>query len=172
MEFPEEGLWLIGRISRKLMARNMFLGTAESCTGGLASVLCTNVPGSSRWFCGGVVTYADVLKTRLLNVSPDLLQRHGAVSGPVVEAMAVGVLKATGATAGLAISGIAGPDGGTPEKPVGTVWIATAAFLPSVPGRKASPAVASVLHYFSGYREDIRIKAALAALKALDEAIC
>ncbi|MDR3176507.1 MAG: CinA family protein [Desulfovibrio sp.] len=172
MEFPEEGLWFIGRISRKLMARNMFLGAAESCTGGLASVLCTNVPGSSLWFRGGIVTYADALKTSLLNVSPDLLERHGAVSGPVVEAMAAGILQATGATAGLAISGVAGPDGGTPEKPVGAVWIATAVCLPFAPGRETKgPILASVLHHFTGYREDIRIKAALAALKALDEAL-
>jgi PncC family amidohydrolase len=172
MEFPEDGLWFIGRISRKLIARNMFLGIAESCTGGLASVLCTNVPGSSGWFCGGVVTYADILKTSLLNVSRDLLKQHGAVSGPVVEAMAAGVLQATGASAGLAISGVAGPGGGTPEKPVGTVWIATAVCLPFAPGQKADgPVIASVRHHFSGHREDIRIKAALAALKALDEAI-
>ncbi|MDR0826897.1 MAG: CinA family protein [Desulfovibrio sp.] len=170
MEFPEEGLWLIGNISRRLISRNMFMCVAESCTGGLVSVLCTNVPGSSKWFCGGLVTYADYLKTRLLNVDKGLIEEHGSVSEAVVEAMAAGVLQATGATVGLAISGIAGPEGGTAEKPVGTVWISTIAYMSQAFGSPAKgPVISSFRRNFTGYRDDIRMSAALAGLEALHD---
>lgn len=170
MDFPEEGLWLIGRLSQNLMARNLVLGTAESCTGGLASVLCTNVPGSSRWFGGSIVSYANSLKTSLLGVDRGLIASHGAVSGPVVEAMAAGALKALGVGVSLAISGIAGPDGGTEDKPVGTVWIATAMYpRPTVPGGVFPPPVVySFSRRFLGMRDDVRFGAALAGLGAVD----
>lgn len=174
MEFPEEGLWLIGRISQKLMARNLKLGTAESCTGGLASVLCTNVPGSSRWFGGCVVPYDNYLKTALLNVDGALLSSHGAVSGPVVEAMAKGALRILNVGVSLAISGIAGPDGGTSEKPVGTVWIATAIYpLTARPGLvgRPEPLLYSFSRHFPGYRDDVRFGAALTALGAVEAAL-
>ncbi|MDR1946715.1 MAG: CinA family protein [Desulfovibrio sp.] len=172
MEFPEEGLWLIGRVSRKLLDRNLTLCTAESCTGGLASVLCIGVPGSSRWFCGSIVAYSDSVKTRVLGVSKELLAEHGAVSGPVVEAMAVGALAVTGATCALAITGIAGPGGGSAEKPVGTVWFATAVY-PSrnLAAHPRGPVVTSFCRNFTGYRDAIRLAAALAGLEATEVAL-
>ncbi|MDR1686919.1 MAG: nicotinamide-nucleotide amidohydrolase family protein [Desulfovibrio sp.] len=172
MEIPEEGLWLIGRVSRKLLARNMTMCTAESCTGGLAAALCTGVPGSSRWFCGSIVAYADSVKTRLLGVSKVLLTAHGAVSGPVAEAMALGALAATGAASALAVTGIAGPGGGSAEKPVGTVWFATAVY-PSrnLADHPQGPAITSFCRTFSGYRDEVRLAAALAGLEAVETAL-
>ena len=102
------------------------LATAESCTGGHLANRLTNVPGSSKVFLEGFVTYSNNSKTALLNVPAQLIEAHGAVSEPVVRAMAQGLLNQSGATYALATTGIAGPDGGTPEKPVGTVWIALA----------------------------------------------
>lgn len=102
------------------------LATAESCTGGLLASTLTDVSGSSDWFAGSVVAYANEVKSNLLGVAPDLLENHGAVSEAVVLAMAEGVLKTVGAELSVAISGIAGPTGGTPDKPVGTVWMAWA----------------------------------------------
>jgi nicotinamide-nucleotide amidase len=172
MEFPEEGLWLIGRVSQKLLARNMTMCTAESCTGGLAAALCTGVPGSSRWFCGSIVAYADSVKTRVLGVDKKLLATHGAVSGPVAEAMALGALAATGAASALAVTGIAGPGGGSAEKPVGTVWFATAAY-PSrnLAAHPQGPTTASFCRTFAGYRDEVRLAAALAGLEALEAAL-
>lgn len=169
-QFSEKGAWLIGRISEKLMLRKMLLGTAESCTGGLASTLCTNVPGSSRWFRGGIVAYDNAVKTRLLNVDAELFVRSGAVSGPVVEAMAAGALEALGVHVSLAVSGIAGPDGGSPEKPVGTVWIATALRPPGEQCRR-KPRVLSFCRIFPGDRSDVRFGAAFGALGAVDAAL-
>ena len=168
VEFPGEGVWLIGRISENLMARNLLLGTAESCTGGLAAVLCTNIPGSSRWFRGSIVAYENELKTSLLNVDSSLIAEHGAVSGPVAEAMAKGALETLGVQVALAITGIAGPDGGTPDKAVGTVWIATAV---QVPEKAQSPYVASFCRHFPGDRSDVRFGAALASFGAIDAAL-
>ena len=148
---------LIGALSEKLMARNMLLGTAESCTGGLIAALCTAVPGSSRWFAGGVVSYANSVKSGLLGVDPALLSAHGAVSGPVVEAMAKGALDALGVDASLAVSGVAGPDGGSADKPVGTVWVAAG----------LSTRVTARRHLFPGDRDEVRLAAALAALEAV-----
>ena len=102
------------------------LATAESCTGGHLANRLTNVPGSSKVFLEGFVTYSNNSKTALLNVPAQLIEAHGAVSESVVRAMAEGVLNQSGASYALATTGIAGPDGGTPEKPVGTVWIALA----------------------------------------------
>uniref|UniRef100_B8DP26 CinA domain protein n=1 Tax=Nitratidesulfovibrio vulgaris (strain DSM 19637 / Miyazaki F) TaxID=883 RepID=B8DP26_NITV9 len=113
-------------LGQRLTASGATLSTAESCTGGLIAARCTDVPGSSAWFTGGVVAYANEVKRDVLGVAPDLLAAHGAVSGPVVRAMAAGVRRLTGARFAVAVSGVAGPDGGTPEKPVGTVWVAVA----------------------------------------------
>ena len=150
---------LIDTLSEKLMARNMLLGTAESCTGGLIAALCTAVPGSSRWFAGGVVSYANSVKSGLLGVDPALLATHGAVSGPVVEAMAKGALDALGVDASLAVSGVAGPDGGSADKPVGTVWVAAG----------LSTRVTARRHLFPGDRDEVRLAAALAALESVAE---
>ncbi len=135
----------------------LVLATAESCTGGLVGRYLTDVPGSSRWYWGGVVSYANAAKERLLGVQAAVLERHGAVSAPVVAAMARGALALSGAGLSVSVSGIAGPDGGTPEKPVGTVWIAVAR-----PGEEP----ACTLCRFSGARDAVRRKAAVAALLA------
>ena len=102
------------------------MGTAESCTGGYIAHLITRVAGSSDYFCGGVVSYSNEVKHHVLGVSEDSLAQYGAVSRPVVEQMALGAIRVLGCDCAVATSGIAGPGGGTPEKPVGTVWIAAA----------------------------------------------
>ncbi len=111
---------LVGELLRR---HNLKLAVAESCTGGLASHIITNVPGSSDYYLGGVTSYANQVKVSLLQVSQATLEVHGAVSAETVLEMARGVRLALGADIGVSISGIAGPSGGTPEKPVGTVWI-------------------------------------------------
>lgn len=109
----------------KLRAANLTLATAESCTGGNIAHCVTLVAGCSDVMLGGVVSYANEVKTNILGVSADDIATHGAVSEPVVRQMAEGACRATGALCSVATSGIAGPGGGTPDKPVGTVWIAT-----------------------------------------------
>lgn len=121
--FSDRGESMQEVIGRLLVERGATLAVAESCTGGLISHWITNVAGSSRYFLSGAVSYANEAKTSLLGVSPETLFRHGAVSEPVVREMAEGALRMSGADYGLATSGIAGPDGGTTEKPVGLVWI-------------------------------------------------
>jgi len=106
-----------------LNQRHLRLAVAESCTGGLIGHRITNVPGSSNYFLGGVLAYANEIKENLLGVSLETLEEHGAVSERTVLQMAYGVRRALGADIGAAISGVAGPDGGTPEKPVGLTWI-------------------------------------------------
>jgi nicotinamide-nucleotide amidase len=113
-------------VGLKLSLGGYTLSVAESCTGGLLAERITEVPGSSKYFIEGVVAYANDAKTRTLGVEPMLLLEHGAVSGPVAEAMADGIRRRAGTDFGLSITGIAGPDGGTEEKPVGTVFIALA----------------------------------------------
>ena len=110
-----------------LRARGLKLATAESCTGGLVADHITDVPGSSDYFVGGVVAYAYEAKVALLHVSWDTLRLHGAVSRETVIEMARGVRTALGADLGISVSGIAGPGGGLPEKPVGTTWIGLSA---------------------------------------------
>jgi nicotinamide-nucleotide amidase len=114
----EVGMWLA--------ARDEKLATAESCTAGWIAKAITDVPGSSEWFIAGLATYSDGAKTMLLDVPEGLLKSEGAVSKAVVEAMAQGALERTGADRSVAVSGIAGPAGGTEEKPVGMVWFAWA----------------------------------------------
>lgn len=140
-----------------LEARSMTLAVAESCTGGLVSELLTDVPGSSRSFVGGAVTYSNGLKTALLGVSEALLRAHGAVSREVAEAMAEGARTRLGADIGLALTGIAGPGGGTTEKPVGLVHWAVA----TADGLTAREQV------FPGDRAQVRRRAAYAGLALL-----
>ena len=116
----------VNELGESLRAHNNTLATAESCTGGLIANTLTDAPGSSEWFAGAIVAYSNEVKTKLLGVPPEVIEEHGAVSRPVVLAMAQGILKTIGADISVAISGIAGPDGGTPEKPVGTIWMAWA----------------------------------------------
>lgn len=110
-----------------LTQRHQTLAVAESCTGGLIGHRITEIPGSSAYYLGSVTAYAYEAKVRLLGITWDLLNRHGAVSRETVIAMARGVRATLGADIGLSVSGIAGPGGGTPEKPVGTVWVGLSA---------------------------------------------
>ena len=114
---------LAQQLGKVLLQRGATITLAESCTGGGIAQAITAVPGSSQWFEYGFVTYANQAKQQLLSVEDQVLQHQGAVSQPVVEQMALGAINASGADYAIAVSGIAGPDGGTSEKPVGTVWI-------------------------------------------------
>jgi nicotinamide-nucleotide amidase len=145
-----------------LRERGLRLAVAESCTGGLLGGMLTDVPGSSEAFVGGWITYADELKTRELGVGAQLIASHGAVSEPVAIAMAQGAAVRSGANLALAITGIAGPGGGTPEKPVGTVWIALARRAQS--GDVAAKAVRLLL---GEGRRLVRDRAARCALQLL-----
>lgn len=113
-------------IGELLKAKKLSLSTAESCTGGGIAALITSVPGSSDYFNGGIVAYSNEVKMSLLHVSAETLERHGAVSRETVTEMAKGAMKTLKTDCAVATSGIAGPGGGTPGKPVGTVWIAAA----------------------------------------------
>ncbi len=144
---------------RKLMEKGMTLATAESCTGGGIGRGITSISGSSRWYSGGVISYSNSIKSGILGVSRETLSIHGAVSRETAVEMAKGVLAATGADCSVSVTGIAGPDGGTHEKPVGTVW--TAAVTPM--GERAD------LWRLGGNREAIRNGAASRALGALFE---
>jgi nicotinamide-nucleotide amidase len=146
---PEE------RIQELFLSKGWKLAVAESCTGGLIGAQLTSVPGSSSYFAGGVIAYSNDLKNNLLNVSAGLIESEGAVSGPVVEAMVRGVIAATGADCGISVTGVAGPDGGTDEKPVGTVWVGVA--LPT--------GTTSQLYNFTGNREEVRKQAVQAAME-------
>lgn len=116
---------LAAQLQSLALARGLSIGTAESCTGGLVGHAITAVPGSSRYYRGGVVTYADQLKVDLLDVPAETLAHHGAVSAQVAVAMAEGVRRRTGSDYGVAVTGVAGPDGGTEAKPVGLTYVAT-----------------------------------------------
>src|SRR5512133_1143402 len=113
-------------VGGRLAASDEKFVTAESCTGGWIAKACTDIAGSSGWFLGGVVVYSNALKTALLDVTDAMLSEHGAVSEPVVRAMAEGALRRMAATVSVAVSGVAGPAGGSDDKPVGTVWLAWA----------------------------------------------
>ena len=111
-------------IAAQLAARGWMLATAESCTGGMVAAACTDLAGSSQWFERGFVSYSNAAKTELLGVPASLIAVHGAVSEPVARAMAEGALAHSHAQVSLAVTGVAGPTGGSPDKPVGTVWFA------------------------------------------------
>lgn len=113
-------------IGTLLKEKNLTLGVAESCTGGYVSSQITKVPGASAYFWGSIVSYSNAVKVNQLGVQPETLEQFGAVSEETIRQMAEGVRKALGTNVGIATSGIAGPDGGTPDKPVGTIWIACA----------------------------------------------
>ena len=118
--------FLSKEISDKFWKENLTLATAESCTAGSIASVITAIPGSSRFYKGGIVAYADEVKTNLLGVNPETLATKGAVSEEAVIEMVKGAMKSMNADCAVATSGIAGPTGGTPDKPVGTVWIAAA----------------------------------------------
>ena len=114
---------LVGQLANALTARGWTMATAESCTGGLIAGACTEVSGSSDWFERGFVTYSNAAKTDLLGVPADLIAAHGAVSEPVARAMAAGALAHAPVQVAVAVTGVAGPSGGSADKPVGTVWL-------------------------------------------------
>lgn len=159
------GQWIYGEDDEDLAAivlemcrsRSLTIGLAESCTGGLLGARLTAIPGSSDVLLGGVIAYHNDVKRDMLGVSDASLAAHGAVSDAVVREMATGARRATGARVGLAITGIAGPSGGTPEKPVGTVWLAV-----DVDGD-----VTTQLHHLWGDRAEIRERAAQYTLDLL-----
>ena len=110
------------QISAQLLTRGWMLATAESCTGGMIAAACTDLAGSSQWFERGFVTYSNAAKTELLGVPAALIEAHGAVSEPVARAMATGAVARSHAQVAVAVTGVAGPTGGSADKPVGTVW--------------------------------------------------
>lgn len=122
----DELLPLVQTLAVALRAQGLRIAAAESCTGGLIAAACTALAGSSDWFERGFVTYSNAAKSELLGVPPALLQAHGAVSEPVVRAMAEGALARAPVQRAVAVTGIAGPGGAVPGKPVGTVWLALA----------------------------------------------
>ena len=115
---------LVHLMAKKLLQRGWMMATAESCTGGLIAARCTDLAGSSHWFDRGWVSYSNAAKSELLGVPPLLLEQHGAVSEPVARAMASGALQRAHAQVSVAVTGVAGPAGGSVGKPVGTVWFA------------------------------------------------
>jgi len=145
------------RLGEHLHRFNAQVTTAESCTGGGIAEAITRVPGSSAWFEAGYVTYSNAQKTRQLNVPEALFIEVGAVSQEVVEAMVRGAQAASSARFAVAVSGIAGPDGGSPAKPVGTVWLAWA----------DGDRVFSERRHFDGDRESVRRQTVIAALDGL-----
>lgn len=153
----EEQDGLVSALGRELLRRGLRCATAESCTGGMIGAMLTAVPGSSAWYAGGIVSYANDVKERLLGVSRSDLESCGAVSAPVVRQMALGACSAAGADAAMAVSGVAGPGGGTEEKPVGTVWI----------GWALQGDVHACVFHFPGGRGDIRRQAARRAIEGL-----
>lgn len=127
MDLDSELYALAARLGARLLATGRRLATAESCTAGWVAKVITDVPGSSQWFECGYVTYSDAAKIRDLGVTPATLSRCGAVSEETSREMALGVLRIPEVSVALAVTGVAGPDGGTPAKPVGTVWFCAAA---------------------------------------------
>jgi nicotinamide-nucleotide amidase len=159
--YSADGQSLEETVGALLRERGLAVSTAESCTGGLVAHRLTNVPGSSRYVERGVVVYSNEAKEELLGVPRDLLLAHGAVSAPVAEAMARGICRAARTACGIAITGIAGPDGGSPEKPVGTVFVAV-----------ATPAGVEVRRFrFPGGRGAVKWQSAQAALDMLRRAL-
>ena len=152
---------LAARVGRHLLNTGRGLATAESCTGGWIAKALTDIAGSSQWFGEGFVTYNNESKVRRLGVPPSVLQTHGAVSEATVRAMAVGAMRRTGAQLAVAVTGIAGPGGAVPGKPVGTVWLAWA------DRRGRAVRVAVQLKHFRGDREAVRRKTVRLALQGL-----
>lgn len=148
----------VSALARSLTQRRAMMASAESCTGGMIAAACTALAGSSEWFERGVVSYSNAAKVELLGVPPTLIDAHGAVSDEVARAMAAGALARSAAHYGVAVTGIAGPGGATPGKPVGTVWLACA--------RRGAMPRAELLQ-LHGDRRSIREQTVRHALRAL-----
>lgn len=148
-------------LATRLLDQKASLAVAESCTGGLLGAACTGSAGASRWFLGGTIAYANTVKESQLGIPAALITRYGAVSEAVACRMADGVRRRLDASYSVGVTGVAGPDGGTPDKPVGLVWIATAS-MTDCDARA---------YHFSGRRDEIRQQAVLAALAQLLERV-
>ncbi|MBU2984240.1 CinA family protein [Saccharophagus degradans] len=146
LPMTESTYLLAERLGQLLRGLKHTVTTAESCTGGGIGQAITLVPGSSAWFEAGYITYSNRMKSKLLGVPPALIEAHGAVSEPVVLAMAAGAIQHSAANYAVAVSGVAGPDGGTPNKPVGTVCFAWG----------AADALQAATVHFEGDRHDVR----------------
>ena len=148
---------LVKKTGMLLLENGLTIATAESCTGGLIGHLLTSIPGSSLYYLGGIIPYSNTIKTEILGVTEDTLAKFGAVSHECLKQMAAGVRDIMKSNISLAVSGIAGPDGGSPEKPVGTVFFALA----------DKNGVESVKFFFDGNRSDIKYKSAETALELI-----
>jgi nicotinamide-nucleotide amidase len=153
---------LVARLADALRQRGQMLATAESCTGGLIAGACTDLAGSSDWFERGFVSYSNAAKAELLGVPAALITAHGAVSEPVALAMADGALRHSAAQRAVAVTGVAGPGGGTAAKPVGLVWLAWAR-------RSADGAIhtRALARHFGGDRAAVRLATIVCALQGL-----
>jgi nicotinamide-nucleotide amidase len=149
---------LVTQLAQALTGRGWMMTTAESCTGGLIAGACTELAGSSLWFDRGVVTYSNEAKVDLLGVPAELIAQHGAVSEPVAMAMAQGALARSQAQIAVAVTGVAGPGGGSPDKPVGTVWLAWACHDGLVQAER---------HVFGGDRAAVRSATVRCALQGV-----
>ena len=148
---------LIGQLADLMLENALFLATAESCTGGMIAAACTDLAGSSAWFERGFVTYSNAAKTELLGVDAALIALHGAVSEPVVRAMALGAIRHSQAQVSVAVTGVAGPTGGSATKPVGTVWF----------GFSVQGMLTSEVMRFEGDRASVRAATVLHAVQRL-----
>ncbi|WP_295521448.1 CinA family protein [Limnohabitans sp. Rim8] len=148
---------LTSQLAERLLQLRWMLSTAESCTGGMIATRCTDLAGSSTWFERGFVTYSNQSKTQMLGVPEDLIAHHGAVSAPVAKAMALGAVYRSASEVSIAVTGVAGPSGGSFEKPVGTVWLAWC----------ISGSVHAEVQHFSGDRAHIRQATTEHALEGL-----
>lgn len=157
MDWPTEILQAVHRLSELLEARRWMMATAESCTGGLIASACTEQSGAAVWFDRGLITYSNRAKTELLGVPAQLIDAHGAVSEPVARAMACGAAQVAQTEVAVAVTGVAGPTGGSPDKPVGTVW-----FGWSVSGQVKTERV-----HFDGERQAVRMQTVAHALDQL-----
>jgi nicotinamide-nucleotide amidase len=160
MTYPSSNdlIFLVQTMAEVLEKKQWLLASSESCTGGWLAKSCTDLAGSSAWFDCGFITYSNQSKQDLVNVSKKTLEAHGAVSEQTAVEMAEGALSYTSADISVAITGIAGPDGGTVEKPVGTVWFAWAIKNQDTKTQK---------YQFKGGREQVRIQAVIAALQGI-----
>ena len=146
---------VVQQLASLLREQNLTISVAESCSGGLVAKMLTDLPGSSSCFLAGVVAYSNNAKLNFLAVPPSLIERYGAVSAEVAAAMAEGMRRASGSDISLSITGIAGPDGGTHDKPVGTVFI----------GHADADGCSTMLSHFSGTRGQIRSASSLTAIE-------
>ncbi|MCL1960646.1 MAG: CinA family protein [Desulfovibrionaceae bacterium] len=152
---------VLHQLAGALLGRRWMMAAAESCTGGMIAAACTDLAGSSAWFERGFVTYSNDAKIELLGVPAELIAAHGAVSEPVARAMAAGAIARSRAQASVAVTGVAGPTGGSAGKPVGTVWF----------GWCVNGAVTTALRRFDGDRAAVRAQTAAYALRQLLERV-